>query len=188
MDTQLKPMSVEEWLYFDVPEGMRAELVDGAIEMTPLAATRHQRVLHKMIQQLAVFMIQNPGVLAAWYSPCRFSIPGPTPKGREPDLGLYDRDPDNLDDPLAWRGMLPIVVAEVVSADPGEAYRDYVEKRIDYHAAGIREYWLADFRKRLFSALRRTESGWEETLIEGEGRYSTPLLPGFELDTAKLWT
>ena len=42
-------MTVDEWLLYDVPEGFGAELVDGMLEMTPLAGKRHQRVLAKLI-------------------------------------------------------------------------------------------------------------------------------------------
>jgi Uma2 family endonuclease len=189
METRTRGVTFEGWLRSDLPEGSRSELIDGVIEMTPLASKRHQRVLRNLIRQLDAFIASHPGVLAGWDAPCRLPIPGQpgSARGREPDLGLYDRDPPDLDDPMAWAAVLPVVAVEVVSVDPAEAYRDYVEKRRDYHAADIPEYWLVDFRLRLFTALRRTPHGWDEHTIEGGASYSTALLPGLALDTGKLW-
>ncbi len=41
----------------------------------------------------------------------------------------------------------PDWIIEIVS--PGSKSRDYVKKMIKYNMAGVREYWIADYEKRL---------------------------------------
>ena len=65
--------------------------------------------------------------------------------------------------------------------------RDYVEKRHEYLDANVREYWIIDRFQRRMTALRRRGRRWVETVIEANGVYSTPLLPGFQLNLAKLF-
>jgi Uma2 family endonuclease len=188
MSTEIQPgpMTVEEWLEYEVPEGYRAELVDGELVMTPLAEPTHQIILDRLGQQIAQFRLAHPGVIQFCSTPARFPIPGrPGQRGREPDLGIYNEGPRQLGPKLSWKDLHPVVVAEVVS--PEQEARDYADKRRDYHLARIPEYWIVDFERRLFSALRWTEHGWNEHQIEGEGTYSTPLLPGLALDIGLLW-
>lgn len=187
VEARTKPMTVEEWLLYDVPEGLHAELVDGELVMNPLANWRHQQIVRQLIEQVIEFRRAHPAVLATWSSPCRFPIPGTVkPRGREPDLGLYDKLPPDPDDPLAWKHVRPLVVVEVVS--PGDETRDYADKRRDYHRAEIPEYWIVDRERRLFLALRWTPYGWDERHVEGSGTYTTPLLPGLELTIEALWS
>lgn len=81
---------------------------------------------------------------------------------------------------------LPSIVVEFVSQGRQAAHRDYVEKRDEYAAHGIREYWIFDaFRSRL--------TVWQ---FEGDVRrpgeygpdavYQSPLLPGFDLPVGKI--
>lgn len=186
-DSATQLLSVDDWLLYEVPEGLHAELVDGELVMNPLANWRHQQIVWQLTRQIAAFMDSAPTVLKTLSAPCRYPIPGSAkPRGREPDLGLYDRLPPDPDDPLAWKHVRPLVVVEVVS--PGDEKRDYADKRLDYHRAEIPEYWIADFDRRLSLALRWTTHGWDEHHVESAGTYRTPLMPGFELVVDKLWT
>jgi Uma2 family endonuclease len=84
-----------------------------------------------------------------------------------------------------WKEVLPFLVVEVVSPDYRK--RDYIEKWRDYHDARIPEYWIVDGERRHLLALRWTPGDWELHKFEGSGVYTTPLLPGLELDVVRLW-
>ena len=51
-----KLMTVEEWLLYDVPEGLHAELVDGELVMNPLANWRHQQIVRRLVSQVEGFI------------------------------------------------------------------------------------------------------------------------------------
>lgn len=81
------------------------------------------------------------------------------------------------------RADAPTIAVEFVSAGTRSRRRDYVEKRRQYLARGVKEYWIVDrFRRRMTVV----SAGAERAVSETE-TYSTPLLPGFELPLARLF-
>jgi Uma2 family endonuclease len=95
-------------------------------------------------------------------------------------------------DRVIWAGLgrapnplidLPTIVAEFVSVGSRNRHRDYVEKRAEYLAAGVREYWIIDRFERMLTACRC--DGPDVCVGENES-YTAPLLPGFELSVRRL--
>ncbi|MFO0918275.1 MAG: Uma2 family endonuclease [Planctomycetaceae bacterium] len=95
-------------------------------------------------------------------------------------------------DRLIWAGigrrphpkkeMLTSVV-EFVSRAARDRRRNYEEKRREYLAIGIKEYWVIDRFRRQMTVFRADST--EQTIGETE-KFQTPLLPGFELPLAQL--
>jgi len=80
----------------------------------------------------------------------------------------------------------PSIVVEFVSAGKRNLIRDYEEKRDEYLALGVREYWIIDRFARRLTVYRQTSTS-SVKLVVGEGDvYTTPLLPGFELPLDRL--
>jgi Uma2 family endonuclease len=179
-----KSRTIEEWLVADVPEGFRAELVDGELVMTPLAAYLHEKILFNLDRIFVLYSVDHPEVIKSVMRPARLPIPNQD-EGRQPDMALYAEEPEDPESPLAWQQIKPFLVIEVVS--PKQESRDYVEKYASYHRARIPEYWIVDPRRRGLLALRWTEERWEHHPVEGQGRYTTPLLPGLTLEIAEFW-
>ena len=96
-------------------------------------------------------------------------------------------------DRLIWCGLgrLPnpkidvaTVAVEFVSRRRRDWRRDYEEKRIEYQAVGIREYWIIDRFRRTMTVYFLDGS---ERTIEDNTTYETPLLPGFQLPVGRLF-
>jgi Uma2 family endonuclease len=88
---------------------------------------------------------------------------------------------DRLPDPEVD---VPSVVAEFVSEGKQNYLRDYVIKRDEYMAVGVKEYWIIDRFRRTLTVYRADGS---ETTITEKKTYRTPLLPGFVLNVARLF-
>jgi Uma2 family endonuclease len=75
------------------------------------------------------------------------------------------------------------LVMEVVSEGPENRKRDLVEKRREYAAAGIREYWIVDPQQKSITvlALRDGKYRVHGKYVRGDVAKSA-LLPGFEVD------
>ena len=93
-------------------------------------------------------------------------------------------------DRVIWAGLgrkpnvktdLPTIVVEFVSAGRRNAQRDYLEKRDEYLAAGVKEYWVFDRFRRLMTIFRQGKTGIVEEIISEQDTYRPGLLPGFEL-------
>lgn len=97
---------------------------------------------------------------------------------RHPDLSVYlFPKPPPLDGP--WEDWVPEITVEIVSKR--SIRRDYVTKREEYLAAGVRAYWIIDPLKLTATVLTRRGETWHETKLSRRGVIRTPLLPGFEL-------
>ncbi|MFN0053723.1 MAG: Uma2 family endonuclease [Planctomycetales bacterium] len=81
---------------------------------------------------------------------------------------------------------LPTIVVEFVSRRRRDCLRDYVDKRDEYLALGIREYWVIDRFQETMSVFRPSSLGFEEQIVSRDQTYATSLLPGFELPLGKL--
>lgn len=98
-------------------------------------------------------------------------------------------------DRVIWTGLgrlpnpdtdMPTIVVEFVSKRRRDWLRDYVEKRDEYLALGIREYWVINRFQRNLTIFRMGGSGLEELTIVGHQVYRPALLPGFELPIGRL--
>jgi Uma2 family endonuclease len=81
---------------------------------------------------------------------------------------------------------VPSIVAEFVSKRKRDRTRDYEEKRREYQAIGVSEYWVIDRFQRTMTVYKSLPGELAELIVKAEETYRTPLLPGFELPLAKL--
>ena len=119
------------------------------------------------------------------------------PQGAALDVTLSERyirtqDSRRRADRTIWAGLgrrpnpardVPTIVVEFVSKRRRDRRRDYVEKRREYLAIGVSEYWIIDRFQRTMTVYRN--SG-DELVISKEDVYRTERLPGFELPLARL--
>jgi len=75
-------------------------------------------------------------------------------------------------------------VIEVVS--PESQSRDRREKYLEYEAAGIPEYWIADPLSRMLEAYTLLD-GRYTPIPEREGRIASLVVPGWYMRPAWLW-
>jgi Uma2 family endonuclease len=80
----------------------------------------------------------------------------------------------------------PAIAVEFVSKGKRNVRRDYIQKRQEYLASGLKEYWIIDRFRRRMTVYRREDDEILERVIREDEVYTTPLLPGFELPLAKL--
>jgi Uma2 family endonuclease len=86
------------------------------------------------------------------------------------------------------RSDVPSIAIEFVSERLRDRVRDYEEKRVDYAAAGVQEYWIIDRFRRIMTVFRKPPTAEEHIVLKEDEVYRTPLLPGFELPLARMMT
>jgi Uma2 family endonuclease len=87
---------------------------------------------------------------------------------------------------LPRRHESPTVIAEFVSAGKRDRKRDYEDKRDEYMAFDVKEYWIIDRFERTMTVFRKVGSKVKKTVLREHQVYTTELLPGFELPLARL--
>jgi Uma2 family endonuclease len=85
------------------------------------------------------------------------------------------------------RGEKPTIVAEFVWAGRRDRQRDYEEKRDEYMAMGVGEYWVFDRFERRMTVYFRKDSKVKKRVLRDHQTYKTELLPGFELPLLRLF-
>lgn len=150
--------------------------------MVEVPGLPHGKIVSAMVKQIVLWDARNPGIIRyqATGGDCAIRLPGMQSE-RHPDVAIYlTPEPDPVS---PWDRWVPDLTIEVVS--PGSEQRDYVEKRAEYLAAGVREYWIVDPSRRAVLAQVRTGDVFRDR-VEKES-CSTALLPGFALDVAALF-
>jgi Uma2 family endonuclease len=137
--------SVEDYLKLDT--NRLIEFTDGFLEFLPMPEEIHWFVQQFIFATVDAFL-RARGKGTARYAP--FKVRVGERAFREPDVCILLDENDPRRARKYWGGA--DLVIEVVSPD-GEQ-RDYVEKRGDYAAAKVNEYWIVDPMKQEFLVLR----------------------------------
>ena len=78
------------------------------------------------------------------------------------------------------------LLVEFVSKGKRNWHRDYIEKRDEYMAIGVKEYWIIDRFERTLTVHSAQGKRIKKRVVTEKDTYTTPLLPGFELPLAGL--
>ena len=103
---------------------------------------------------------------------------------REPDVMLVlHTNPHELS-ATALYGAADVCI-EIVSAE--SVSRDYGDKLVDYEQAGVNEYWIIDPLRQITTFYRLQAHSHYSLQQPLDDVYTTPLLPKFQLNIARLW-
>ncbi len=133
---------VEEYTVEDIyalPEGERAELIDGEMYMMAPPRRIHQEILMELSATIRDYIREHDGECKVYPAPFAVFLNADDRNYVEPDISVIC-DQEKLDD----RGCngAPDWIIEIVS--PGSKRMDYYIKLFKYRAAGVREYWIVD--------------------------------------------
>lgn len=129
---------------FSLPEGTRAELIDGQIYYMAPPSRIHQRLSTRLSSVIDRYIEEHHGSWQVYAAPFAVFLNKDNRNYVEPDISVIC-DTDKLDD----RGCngAPDWIIEIVS--PGSRKMDYYTKLFKYRTAGVREYWIVDPVKNL---------------------------------------
>ena len=172
-------MSLEDFDEAEFEEGYRYELGRGVLDVSDVPLPKHAMVWSAIRDQLIGYRLTHPGLTYAIFggNECRLRI-DTLQSARHPDLTVYKTAPPSWGNEV-WGLWVPELVVEIVS--PSSVSRDYQEKREEYLAFGVIEYWIVDPKQATILVLRREHDQWSERSLTPDDIYETPLLPGFRL-------
>lgn len=122
-----------------LPEGQRAELIDGQIYYMAPPNRTHQRISWKLHQAIANYIDNQNGNCEVYAAPFAVFLNKDDINYLEPDISVIC-DISKLDE-KGCHGA-PDWVVEIVSS--ASRSRDYLLKLIKYRSAGVNEYWIVD--------------------------------------------
>lgn len=119
----------------------------------------------------------------------RLSLPGKVVI-RKPDLGLVrDSNAVPLQDlDRSYRGTFDLCVEALSDSTPAEIARDTEQKRAEYEAVGVPEYYILHHQLRWQLFYRRNAFGVYEPMARDDGIMRSAVVPGFRFRLADLLT
>ena len=180
-------MTVEEYEAIPPEEwerGYRYEVIHGVLVVTPSPDESHQSPNLELAYLLRSYQESHPS--GKVLDKVTFERYVKTSAGyRVADLALwigYGRK-------IKVRKDVPTIIGEFVSRGKRAFLRDYEEKRDEYRAIGVKEYWVIDrFRSQMTVYFASPASPANRVVARSEKTYTTPLLPGFDVPLDKLLT
>jgi Uma2 family endonuclease len=124
---------------YALPDGQRAELIDGQMHMMTPPNRLHQKLINEISYHINHYIKEHHGSCEVYPAPFAVFLGADNRTYVEPDISVIC-DKDKLD----ARGCsgAPDWIIEVIS--PSTQHMDYGTKLFLYRSAGVREYWIVN--------------------------------------------
>ena len=142
---------------YALPNGERAELIDGKIYYMAPPNTRHQALVMDLSYQIKDYIRHNNGECSVFPAPFAVFLNENNKNYVEPDISVIC-DKNKITD-KGCNGA-PDWVIEIVSL--GSKQMDYYKKLFQYRTAGVREYWVVDPERELVTIYNFEKDSMEE--------------------------
>lgn len=152
---QLESYTIED--IYALPEGKRAELIDGRIYYMAPPSWTHQRISSYLHNEIYTHIKSRKGKCEVLAAPFAVFLNKDDANYVEPDISVIC-DLEKLDE-KGCHGA-PDWIIEIVSS--GSKSMDYFTKLFKYRTAGVREYWIVDPAKELVLAYRFEQETMEQ--------------------------
>jgi Uma2 family endonuclease len=174
-------MAPREFDRAEFVEGNRYELIHGVLVVTPSPLEKERDPNGELEYLLRLYRDTHPE--------------GKALDATLPEHTVRTKANRRRADRVIWAGLgrlprrkdTPTIVVEFVSAGKKDRTRDYEEKRAEYMARGVKEYWIFDRFRRTLTVYAAREGKAKKQVIREKQTYATELLPGFELPLARLF-
>ncbi len=123
--------------YWNLPEGQRAELIDGKLYAMAPPSFTHQKISFSLARKIADHIDSKKGNCEVIPAPFAVNLDADDKTWLEPDISIIC-DKTKISE-KGCKGA-PDWVIEVIS--PSTQSRDYLKKLWLYQNAGVREYWI----------------------------------------------
>lgn len=152
---QLNYYTIED--IYNLPDGQRAELIDGELYMMAAPSRIHQKFVMTLSNSIYNYIQGKNGDCEVYPSPFAVFLNADNEIYLEPDISVIC-DKDKLTDE-GCKGA-PDWIIEIVS--PSSRSMDYNKKLLKYGTAGVREYWIVDPIKQLIRVYNFEQDTYEE--------------------------
>ena len=168
-------LTADEFANADFQEPYTYERVKGRLVVMSPAGPEHRQVSRLFRRELGGYWQQHPNVIEdvdveGWV------ITGPG-EDRIPDICIYLVGAPDAEIPHR----VPDMIFEFVSESRADQERDYIHKRAEYHAIGVKEYVIVDRFKHTVLVLTWKEDDYAERSLRPGDMYTTPTLPGLQV-------
>jgi Uma2 family endonuclease len=165
---------------YNLPEGTRAELIDGQIYYMAPPSLHHQQIISNLNTDIVNYIRKKGGDCQSIPAPFAVFLNATDKTYVEPDISVIC-DKNKLDE-KGCHGA-PDWIIEVVS--PSSKKMDYFKKLFQYSNAGVREYWIVDEEKNRIMVYHFDSDGEMEEYTF-QDKITSGIYEDLEIDFSKL--
>ena len=178
-------MTLEEYLNYDDESDNRYELVNGELIVMPSESDLNQRIAMLLLSYFLRYGIPYYCLRIG----LEIAVSGTLATVRLPDLVILSEEAASALEGasrsiITFDLMPPRLVIEVVS--PNQENRDYRDKRFEYAARGISEYWIVDPLQQQITILSWVDGLYEDSIYQGSESIVSPELGTLELTAEQI--
>ena len=164
---------------YNLPEGQRAELIDGNLYMMSAPSTNHQRLVKEFTYLIENYIRRNKGDCEVFPAPFAVFLNRDYQIYLEPDISVVC-DKGKLTEE-GCNGA-PDWIIEIVSSSSRSM--DYNKKLFQYRTAGVREYWIVDPMKQQIMVYNFEHDTFGQYSFSDQVKAG--IYEGFEIDFAEM--
>ena len=165
---------------YALPDGERAELIDGQIYMMGTPSRIHQKLVGQLSRIIGNYIESNHGSCEIYPAPFAVFIKKDDKNYVEPDISVIcDKNK------LSNRGCegAPDFIIEIVS--PSSRRMDYYKKCTLYAESGVREYWIV-YPEKQRTMIYRYEDDAAPMIVPFEQDLAVGIYNDFMINVSKL--
>ncbi len=170
----------------EIPEGDTSiyELINGEIVKLASPNTPHQEASFKLAAEFGIYNKQKK-TGRFFHAPYDVFL-DENNAGIQPDLLFVSNERDFVIKPGNGIVGTPDLVVEIVSK--GSVLHDRVTKKDLYERFAVKEYWIVDVRNKTIEVYRMENDRYVLfSSAEEEGKITSSVLPGFELEVKEIF-
>lgn len=160
---------------YDLPDGQRAELIDGEMHMMAPPNRKHQELAGELYRRISNYIYSHNGECKVYIAPFAVFLNEDDRNYVEPDISVIC-DKNKLTE-KGCKGA-PDWIIEIVSHS--SIRMDYMTKLFKYRTAGVKEYWIADPQKNRITVYDFDNDSVMEYSFQD--RVKAGVCKGFEID------
>ncbi len=164
---------------YGLPDGQRAELIDGELYMMAAPSRVHQGLVTEFTYLIQDYIRKKGGICKVYPAPFAVFLNDDGKNYLEPDISVICGKSKLTDE--GCNGA-PDWIIEVVS--PSSRPMDYNKKLFKYRTANVREYWIVDYERNLITVYNfehdeMTDHTWQDRVKAG-------IFEDFEIDFSEI--
>ncbi len=172
---QEKEYTIED--IYNLPEGVRAELIDGQIYNMAPPNRIHQKISFSLSRKIADYIDSKNGNCEVYLAPFAVFPNKDNSAYVEPDISVIC-DPDKLND-KGCNGA-PDLIIEITS--PSNSSHDYINKLALYKLAGVKEYWIINPQKQIITVYYFIEENFSPKTYNFTDKIKVNIYDDLEID------
>jgi Uma2 family endonuclease len=175
-------LTYDDYLTFPDKDGIRKEIIEGELFMSPAPAMKHQSISKKIFKILDDFITKN-NLGEVWYAPC--DVIFSNINIMQPDIFYISNENHEILTALNIKGA-PDLIIEIIS--PSTIENDRIYKKLVYEKFGVKEYWIVDPQEEMIEVWALQDDRFQLFQKVGKDqKFRSNLLEALELDLSLIF-